>query len=386
MSAPSEHALLSASGAERWLMCPPSARLEEQFPEESSSYAEEGRHAHALAELKLRKYFTTELGPSKYKAELKLLKDNPIFTPEMDAATDEHLRYVKGIAARYPAVPYVALEQRVLYDDVAPEGFGTADCTLVYAADIHVIDLKYGKGVFVDAVENWQLLFYAWGAYRKYRMLSDIKEVHLHISQPRLERASSEWVISVDELKMRMDYARPIAALAFAGGGEYMQGEHCKFCRARRRCAARTAFCLEIEPLTQKTPNLLTNAEIGSALGRVMAIQSWLSDVSDFVTSLLLDGVEVPGWKLVEGRGTRVWTDSEKAFDILRSSGYDDSILFERVPLSLAKIEGIVGKKNFGNLMSNFVQKTKGKPTLVDESDPREVYKKDDAATVFSEN
>lgn len=384
MGASADHALLSASGAERWLNCPPSARLEETFPDESSGYADEGSLAHKLAELKARKHFLN-MPQSGYVAALKEIKADPLYTLEMEDVTDEYLLFLKSIAMRYPKQPHVALEQRVLYDDVAPEGFGTADCVMLFGSDIHVIDFKYGKGVRVDAAENLQELLYAHGAVRKYETLFSIENVNTHIVQPRIS-APSSWALTRAELAMRMDYVRPIAAMAYKGEGEFAAGDHCRFCRARRRCAARTAFCLEIEPMKEKKPATLSLAEISAALSRIEAIQSWLTDVENYITSQLLDGVEVPGWKLVEGRGTRVWADQEKAFDILKSSGYDESTLYERVAVSLAKLETMVGKKKFNEILTGQIIKNPGKPTLVPESDPREVYKPKEAAQVFSEN
>lgn len=380
----SEHALLSASGAERWVNCPPSARLEETFPDESSGYADDGTLAHSLAELKARKHFLN-MPQSGYVAALKEIKANPLYTLEMEDVTEEYLLFLKGISMRYPKQPHVALEQKVFYDDVAPEGFGTADCVMISGADIHVVDFKFGKGVRVDAAENLQELLYAHGAVRKYAPLFAIENVNTHIVQPRI-CAPSSWALSKEELEMRMDYLRPIAEKAYRGEGEFAAGDHCRFCRARRRCAARTAFCMELEPLTEKKPALLSIAEIGAALSRVEVVQSWLTDVQNYITSQLLDGVEVPGWKLVEGRATRVWADQEKAFDILKTNGYDESILYERIALSLAKIETSVGKKKFNDLVSGLIVKTPGKPTLVAESDPREVFKPKSKADAFSEN
>lgn len=384
MGASADHALLSASGAERWLNCPPSARLEETFPDESSGYADEGSLAHKLAELKARKHFLN-MPQGGYVAALKEIKADPLYTLEMEDVTDEYLLFLKSISMRYPKQPHVALEQRVSYDDVAPEGFGTADCVMIFGSDIHVIDFKYGKGVRVDAAENLQELLYAHGAVRKYETLFSIENVNTHIVQPRIS-APSSWALTRAELAMRMDYVRPIAAMAYKGEGEFAAGDHCRFCRARRRCAARTAFCLEIEPMMEKKPATLSVAEISAALSRIEAIQSWLTDVENFITSQLLDGVEVPGWKLVEGRGSRSWADQEKAFDILQSNGYDESTLYERVAVSLAKLETMVGKKNFNTLLSELIVKNPGKPTLVPESDPREVYKPKEAAKVFNEN
>lgn len=384
MGASADHALLSASGAERWIACPPSARLEETFPDETSEYAGEGELAHKLAELKARKHFLN-MPQSGYVAALKEIKADPRYTLEMEDVTDEYLLFLKSISMQYPRQPHVALEQRVLYDDVAPEGFGTADCVMLFGPDIHVIDFKYGKGVRVDAAENWQEMFYAHGAVRKYEALFAIENVHTHIVQPRIS-APSSWAITKAELAMRMDYVRPIAQMAFRGEGEFCAGDHCRFCRARRRCAARTAFALAIEPLIEKKPALLSVAEVSAALSRVELIKSWLTDVENYITSQLLEGVEVPGWKLVEGRGSRVWADQEKAFDILKNGGYDESTLYERVAVSLAALEKQIGKKKFNDLVSDLIVKNPGNPTLVPESDPREVYRPKESAQVFSEN
>lgn len=379
MSAPTEHALLSASGAERWYNCPPSARLEESMPEETSDYAEEGRLAHALAEHFVRQYFKLPCSDAF----------NPdLFDGEMFSAAEEYLDHIKSVALGYPMEPYIVLEQRVDFSDVVPDGWGTSDAGLVFGTDLHVFDYKYGKGIPVSAEGNKQEMLYAYGLWRKYAALWNIKTVILHIVQPRLG-PPSVWVITLDELKERMQALQPRAQQAYAGAGEFAPGDHCRFCRARRTCAARAAYCQMTdyaEMFALQDPRLLTDAQVGEALARVQSVQHWLGDVEKYVTQKLLDGAEVPGWKLVEGRGARSWIDQDKAFDILKNNGYTESVLFQRVPLSLAECEKLTGKKTFYTILADQIIKTPGKPTLAPESDPREAIKRESATELFEPN
>lgn len=388
MSAPEEHALLSASGAHKWLHCPPSARLEETLPESSSDYAEEGRLAHAIGELKLRKHFTP-MGPRKYSGELKALQAKPHYTAEMDGHTAAYLEFVQSVVHSFPATPHVALERRLDYSHVAPEGFGTGDCIVIGSGILHVIDLKYGKGVPVSAEENPQMMLYALGALKEYAMLYPVNEVRMSIVQPRLGEPST-WAIGVAELLGWAEHvARPAAQLAFEGKGEYCPGDWCRFCRAKAKCRTRndeyTATVTALEAFAEARPPLITNEELGAILRRAVPIAAWVKDLQEFALAAILNGEAVPGWKAIEGRSNRQFADVDAAFKALMEAGYEEALLYKREPITLTAVETLTGKKKFTELLGPFVTKPQGKPTLADETDKREPFKQTPtAAEVFT--
>ncbi|MDG0876492.1 DUF2800 domain-containing protein [Paenibacillus thiaminolyticus] len=233
------HALLSASSAHRWLVCTPSARLEDTLPDTTSGAAREGTLAHEIAELKLRRALVEPMSTRSFNSRLKKMKEQahegkPLFDEEMLRHTDAYVEYIQGIVHAFPAPPYIAIERRVDYSAYAPEGFGTADCIIIGSKQLHINDFKYGKGVPVSAIENPQMKLYALGAIRAYSMLYEIETVHMAIFQPRISDQPSEWSISAAELLAWGESIKPVAALAFEGKGEYVPGEHCGFCRAKR--------------------------------------------------------------------------------------------------------------------------------------------------------
>lgn len=387
MSAPAAHALLSASGAHKWLHCPPSARLEETLPESTSEYAEEGRLAHALGELKLRKHFTP-MGPRKFAAELKYLQANPRYDVEMEACTDSYLEFVQEKVHAFPATPHVALEVRLDFSDVVPEGFGTGDCIIIGGDVLYIIDYKHGKGVPVNAEENPQMMLYALGALRKYAMLYDIAEVRMAIVQPRLGEPS-EWALPVVGLMARAERIRAVAQLAYEGKGEFCAGDWCRFCRAKSTCRARNdqygAVITALEAFGKAKPPLITNAELGEILRRAAPIAAWVEDLREYALAAILRGEDVEGWKAVEGRSNRQFADIDAAFNALMQEGYDERMLYKREPITLTAVEKLTGKAEFSKLLGAFIIKPPGKPTLAAETDTREAIKLNPtAAEVFS--
>lgn len=369
------HAKLGASSAARWLACPPSVALSATMPDTASSYAAEGTLAHALGELALRKYFVKGIGPKTYEKERQKLideavfDDQPLYAKEMDGYVEIYVDYVKSVALGCN-MPYVVLEQRVDFSAWVPGGFGTADCIIISGDTLHVIDLKYGKGVPVDAEGNPQLQLYGLGAYQMYKFLYDIKKVVLHIVQPRLNNIS-KWEISVEDLIKFGEYVKPIAVQADKGEGEYKAGDWCRFCRARAVCRARADYNVQLAGFTAIEPGKLTNDEIGRYLELGENVASWLSDLKEYALSQCLAGNDVKGWKAVEGTSRRAWTDQEAAFKAIIDSGVDEAMLYERKPLTLAQVEKMLGKKAFADF-AEYVCKPPGKPTLVVESDKRE--------------
>lgn len=367
------HAVLSASASHRWLTCTPSVRLEEQFPNTTSEYAEEGTLAHEIAELKLRKYFIEPMGQRTFNTRLNKMKKHPLFQEEMLKHTDTYLDYLKSITLSLSSVPYVAVEKRINYSAYAPEGFGTCDCIIIGGETMYVTDFKYGKGVPVSAEDNPQMKLYALGAYLAYSILYPIKQVHLAIIQPRLN-SISEHTLPLDELLAWGEEIKPIAQKAFNGEGEFVPGEHCKFCRAKAKCRARAEEFSALVDFTSLKPPVLTDEEVGQMLEKGQHVESWIKALKEYALAECLKGNEIPGWKAVEGRGTRDYVDQDKAFAHLKENGIDEALLYERVPLTVPKIEKVLKKHEFTSLLvePGLVKKSAGKPTLVPITDKRE--------------
>ena len=367
------HALLSASSAHRWMICTPSALLESKFPDTTSEAAREGTLAHELCELKLRHYVdTVNFGKRKYNAAVKKLKESELWQNEMEGHTDLYLDFVRTTALGFKTKPYIAIEKKLDLSAYVPNGFGTADCIIICGNILHIVDFKYGKGVPVSAENNPQLMLYALGAYAAYNLLYSIDTVRISIVQPRLSSEADTWELGVPELLTFGEEVKQSAALAIKGEGDFVPGEsQCRFCRAKCQCRARAKEDVKLAFSTDKQPPLMSNEEIGEYLRQGADVARWLKDLQDYALSECLAGREVAGWKAVEGRGTREWSDQEKAFATLTEAGIPQTMLFETLPLSLAKIEKMIGKKGFESTVGEYVIKTPGKPTLVPESDKR---------------
>ena len=393
MPAPEQHAKLSASSAHRWLNCPPSVKLAEQFPSTTSSYAEAGRIAHAIAELKARKFFLEPMGTREYNSRLKKLQESTHYDKGMDHSTDAYLEFLKETAMAFEKPPFVALENRVDFSDCVPEGFGTADCIMIGGDTIWVIDYKNGAGVPVEAEENPQMQLYALGALQVYAPIfgNSVRRVKLAIIQPNAG-GEKTWETTVQALKTwANDTVRPTAAMAFAGEGEYCAGEWCRFCPAKAQCSARARQMLSLEPLVGTKPEgrftaedqkfyaahdmrLLSDADVGDVLRRAQSLAAWVKDLEEYALSAALAGREIAGFKAVEGRGSREWQDQDAAFKTLQERGIEEALLWERKPVSAPGLEKILGKKAFAAASEGLVVKKPGKPTLVPASDKRPAY------------
>lgn len=384
---PNGHALLSASGAAKWLSCPPSARLEENFPTTSSDYAKEGTVAHALSEISAQ-YNLNEISKREFSAQKKKLlateDGKKFYTEEMQehAVNYAELIYNKLQEAKdRSADAFVELEVKVDFSKWVPEGFGTADCIIMADDWLEVIDLKYGKGHRVDAVGNPQMKLYALGAIARYGMLYDIRNVRMTIFQPRLSSAPSSDEISVEEL---MDWAdnlvRPAAKLAFKGEGDFAPSESaCKFCRAKEKCKARYEQNLALFDEAED-PLLITPDMAGEVLEKAKDIKAWLTDLENLVQSTILSGIAVTGWKIVEGKSNRVITNTEKAAEAFKKAGYEDTQIYKPQELiTLTQMEKSFGKKKVAELIGELITKPQGKPTLAPESDKRPEFKPEEA-------
>lgn len=378
------HALLSASGAHKWMTCTPSARLEEQFPETQSVFADEGRLAHEIAELKLRKYFHEPMSMKKFNAQMKKFAQRELYQDEMMRHTDTYLEYVQSIVHSFTSPPYIAVEKQLDFSQWVPEGFGTGDCIIIGGSTLHVIDLKYGKGVPVSAENNPQMRLYALGAYSAYNFLFPIERVRMTIVQPRLD-SISESEMEIDELLDWGESIKPIAAKAFAGEGEFVPGDHCRFCRAKATCRARAQHYLELEGFKKMVPPLISNEEVGQILERAQELAKWVSDLEEYALAECLKGNEIPGWKAVEGRSSRRYVDQDAAFQALVAAGIDEAVLYERKPLTVAQLEKVLGKAEYRKLLEEpgLVKTEPGKPTLAPISDKREAITRPSAADDF---
>lgn len=373
-----KHALLSASGAARWLACTPSAKLEQQFPEAVSEYAAEGTTAHELAELTAR-YFLGVISELEFENTRDELSKGPYYNAEMQECANDYAKFVLNkfkAAQEHTPDALIELEVKVDFSKWVKAGFGTGDCIIIADDVLEIVDLKYGKGYRVEAIGNPQMRLYALGALLKYDMLYDFKTVRMTIFQPRLSGVQSSDEITVEELlDWAESYVKPRAKMAYAGKGEFAPSEEtCKFCRAKAQCRARADQNLK---LFDEAPDvlLISPEEAGAILEKAADIQAWLSDLENLVSSTLLSGEPVPGWKLVEGRSNRKFADELKVVEAMKAAGYDEALLYERKLIPLTQMEKDFGKKAVAEVLSELIIKPQGKPTLAPEKDKRPEFK-----------
>lgn len=365
-----QHALLGASSAHRWLNCPGSALLTADMPDQTSIYAEEGTQAHAVCEAVARQELSKE-----YLLVSSAIPDPPEDNAEMRECAniylDAILEAIAGLGLSLDDPPYIALEQRVDFSQWVPDGFGTADCILIGNGILHVIDYKHGKGVQVDATDNPQLMLYALGALARYAALHEIHTVRWSVVQPRNGGVSQAPDMSAATLRLWATFVvAPTAALAMQPDADINPGEWCRFCKARATCRARSDHMLALEGFEKKPADLLTPDEVADALTRGADLEKWLNDLREHALSELLLGNPVPGWKAVEGRSIRAWTDAEAAFKKAQELGVPEAMLYERKPVTLAALEKTLGKKQFAPL-TEYVTVPPGKPALAPDSDKR---------------
>ena len=360
---PSKHAVLSASSSHRWLNCSPSARLEQEFEDRETEAAAEGTAAHALCEHKLRRALKRQSRKpiSKYDCE------------EMDTHTDNYVQFVLETIAQaeeHCADPIINIEQRLDFSCYVPHGFGTGDCIIIADKTLHIIDFKYGQGVLVEAEQNPQMMLYALGALRIYDTLYDIEDVAMTIYQPRRENIST-WTITVSNL---LSWAEnelvPKAKLAFDGKGEYMPGPWCTFCKAAVKCRARAEEKLALAQYEFAQPPLLTDAEIEEILGKLDDLTRWADEIKSYAQDAALNhGKQWHGYKVVEGRSVRKYSDEEAVIEAANAAGYHD--IFRKTLLPITEMEKLMGKQEFAEVLSGLIIKPAGKPTLVPITDKR---------------
>ena len=378
---PGLHATLSASGAKRWMSCPPSARLEERlrgiFGEKSTPFAEEGTKAHSLAELKLlrekgRLDEDDGINDFNYDLRRKALGDIP---KEMDEATDYYAEIIieKFLTARQSCPDaQLKLEQRLDFSRWVPNGFGTGDAVIVSEELLEVCDLKYGKGVPVFAENNQQARCYGLGALHCYGVLYGFKHVRNTIIQPRLDSVTEEMLTTDELLQWAETELKPAAELAWKGKGEFNPGDHCKFCAARAICYARATKAMTIFKHGFETPGVIPDDAIPEILAVADTAIDWIKDLQAYALSQALRGQEWPGYKLVRGkRPPRKWVDEEEAKHQLIRAGYEPEVYTETKFKSPSNIEKLVGKQAFEAIFATLVTQGDGALTLVPESDKR---------------
>lgn len=373
------HALLSASGSERWINCPASPRLEEAFPEETSSYAEEGTLAHEFAEIMLRLDLKL-MSMANYREKVEVLRKNPLYYFEIE---DEVMVYVNYCKAQFAEAKRVDKHARILIEEKLDltewieDGFGTSDCIVISNLGIEVIDLKFGKGKQVYATENTQLKTYGLGAERVACRTTSFNKVTLTIVQPRLDHISS-WSLSTKELADWGDTVlKPKAVEAYHGDGAQMPGDWCQFCKVRPRCRALNDLALEQARRDFDVildPRLLTDNELLILYKKADLVTKFLSDVKALILKEALEGKEWQGYKLVEGRSNRQITDEAKVREILEAELYEPEQFLNTKLKGLGDLEKLLKKAGFESLIGHLVVKPAGAPTLVTEDDKREPF------------
>ena len=366
------HAKLSASGSKKWLTCTRSASLEEQFPDDTSIYAEEGTFAHAVFEHVMQCHLEQQM------VYWSSFQHNEFWSEELrDHVINAAQRAIDAIveARESCSDPLVLIERRLDFSPWVPEGFGTGDLVIVADGLLSVFDLKYGKGVPVMATNNSQMRLYGLGALNELGHLYDIDRVRMTILQPRLENYDSEEISAAELLLWGESYVKPRAQLAWDGEGEFVPGEHCTsgFCKARYQCPARSEHALAVakSDFALLPPELLSREQVLQVLDKADLAIDWLNDVKSYALREAEAGHQIPGWKLVEGRSNRKYTDADAVADRLIDAGVPEDVVYDRNVRGITAMEQILGKKKFAEHLADLVVKPPGKPTLVREEDKR---------------
>ena len=361
---PEVHSVLGASAADRWMNCTPSAQLTAGMEDETTTFAAEGTAAHALCEWKVRKAL-------KMRAGRRPTSD--YWTDEMEEFTDDYRDYIMdlvGQAKTHCKDPVTLIEQHLDFSRYVPDGFGTGDFLLVADKELNVVDFKYGRGVAVYADHNPQMMLYALGALNLFDCLYDIEQVTMTIFQPRLSSIST-WTISTEELyQWAEEVLKPKAELAAKGEGEFVSGSWCRFCKARNTCRARAESFLELARMEFQPPALLSDEEVAEVMEKADELSKWASDVMAYAQAEAIEnGKHWNGYKLVEGRSVRKFSDEAKVEAAAKEAGYTD--IYNKSLITLTAFEKLMGKEAFAEILGQYVTKPAGKLTLVPVSDKR---------------
>lgn len=357
------HALLSASSSKRWIECPPSARMCERYEDRGSDYAAEGTEAHALCEYLLKSALGMEASDPR-----------PTFShysEEMLECAESYISFALEIIARIRETcpdPQILIEQKLIFSEYVPGGYGTGDLLIVGDGTLYVCDYKHGTGVLVDAEGNPQLRLYGLGSLLFFDGIYDIETVSMTIFQPRRSNVATETLSKADLYRWADEVLKPAAERAFKGEGELNCGEWCRFCKAKAECRKRAEHNMELARYDFVLPPTLEDDEIASILDRLDDLLAWAGDVKEYALQAALSGTRFDGWKLVEGRANRRYTDERAIADAVAAVGLDP---FEHKLLGLTAMEKLLGKKRFGEMLGTYVERPQGKPTLVPETDNR---------------
>ncbi len=362
------HAFLSASASHRWLACPPSAKLCAEVEEQESPYAQQGTDAHELCQYLVEKALGREVSDPTSDLEW--------YDSEMQECAEGYCSFVIEQIAKakeHCPDPLICIEQKLDYSRWVQDGFGTGDCVIVADDTLHIIDFKYGLGVLVtasgeDGTGNSQLKCYALGALDTFGDLYAIKHIRLSIYQPRRAHVDTFELSTEELLKWADEVLAPTARLAYEGGGEFHAGEHCRFCRIKATCRKRAAYSLELAKYEFAEAPSLSSEEIGVILPQIEPLISWAEDIKAYALEQALAGMHYPGFKLVEGRAVRKFSDEEQVIRAVCEAGFDP---FEKKLLGITAMQKLLGKNRFDELLSGLIEKPNGKPTLVPESDKR---------------
>lgn len=362
-----KHAILSASSSHRWLNCPPSVRLTEGYQEEVSDYALEGTDAHTLCEYKLKKSLDLVDG------------EHPMprldwYNEEMEDCANGYVSYILQLIEEIKKTctnPIILIEQRLDFSKYVEQGYGTGDFVLVADGLIHIVDYKHGQGIQVDANENSQLMLYALGALEMFGNLYDITEVRMTVYQPRRSNVSTFQMKAKDLYEWANNVLIPISKIAYEGQGEYKSGDWCQFCKAKTTCRERANANLKLAQSEFALPPLLDDEEIEEVLSKIDGLVAWANDIKDYALRSAISGKKWAGYKLVEGRSIRKYSDDNLVAKTVEDARYDP---YEKKLIGITEMQKRLGKSKFDELLSELLIKPAGKPTLVPESDKRPEY------------
>ena len=363
-----KHAFLAASASERWLHCPPSAKLCAQEDDQGSEYARQGSDAHALCEHLLLKALGRETRDPT--------EDLTYYDAEMQEAAEAYTAFVMEQVAEAKTVchdPLICVEQTVDFSKWVQHGFGTADALIVADDTLYITDMKYGVGCLVtadgeDGTGNSQLKCYALGAIDTFGDLYDINRIRLSIFQPRRDNVDTFELTKADLLQWADDVLAPIAKLAYEGQGEFEAGNHCQFCRVKATCRKRAEYAMELAKYEFADAPTLDENEIAEILPQIDTLVSWAEDIKSYALNQALSGVRYPGFKLVAGRSNRKYADEAAVARVVSEAGYDP---YDKKLVGITEMTKRLGKKRFEELLNGLLIKPEGKPVLVPATDTR---------------
>lgn len=363
-----KHAYLSASASHRWLACPPSAKLCANILDQASEYAQQGTDCHELCAYLVEKALGRDV--------IDPTENLTYYDAEMQNCAEEYRNYVLEqieAAKEFCKDPQVMIEQRLDFSRWVENGFGTGDCVIVADEILQIIDYKHGLGILVSAGDdehggNSQMMCYALGALEVFGDIYDINQIKMTIFQPRRDNISTYTISKEDLLKWADEVLAPTAQLAYVGKGEFNAGDHCTFCKVKATCRKRAEYNLELAKYDFEMPATLDDTEIAAILEKVDEMISWGNDIKDYALQQAQSGVHFEGWKIVEGRSNRKYTDENAVADTVKDAGFDP---YEKKLLGITAMSTLLGKKKFEELLGGLIYKPPGKPTLVPESDKR---------------